>query len=942
MTEIPGQMSLPTSSAGSFFDNILVGGADQQSTGQSGSVISSLRQSGDLVKGILADIQKIDSLMSSINDKTKSAFGSGGGGTHSNGMPIPSFGGGSGGGGGAPAPRGFIGQVGKDFMYGAVAAAFSGTSSAAQMGMSNDLLYNQLRTVATFNGIAAGGHSLQVTGIPVGLSSMYGRGSFDLSDQNSGVATLMGIGQGPTILNPTFASQFSGLSRITGMGSAATAQVFAGAYQNPFGMARARALGMPLDNASGQLRNPYSILNDIYQRTGGSSLKHLQADLTPYGSLARNLKGFLGIDDATVQQLAPLFQAANAAGTPIDPNNPAFKQQMSRLGLDDKAVQRLMDRGAANSLVTAHQNSGIRAGLDMANESAAHLSKSFDELSRSIAPLIGGARGFLGGASTAPGGGESPFGSAMSTAVNTAMQGYILKSVLGLGGKGAAAAAGGGLMGGLGGGVGGGAAAAGGASAAVSRMAGLSRFGMVGLALAGLGTARNAIQLSHRPGHGVSWKKDGWMSGVHFLQNIGEGALNVVSDTADAVNSTLGLDMGAAPRFGTTGGSGLGATKDDGGSAVGSSLSPTSLLNFAQEQLGTPYSWGGGGVGGPSRGMNQGAKTVGFDCSSFVQYVFAHYGVNLPRTTYEQVKVGRPVSPQQAGPGDLLFFDGPPDAPGHVGIYMGGGKMIEAPHTGASVRIRAVSPASAVAIRRVVNGAGYSAATPNSGGDITSILTGVATQAFTASSMAAGLGLPTILGGVSTSDTTAAGASSSAPGDVHGAVALGKRMAAARGWTGSQWDSLYQLWNRESGWNPNAVNKSSGAAGIPQALGHGHVFDLGDAKSQIAWGLDYIANRYKDPEHAWEHEQKIGWYDKGAWKIKGDQLAVVHDGEMVVPAKEAEVIRTGAASHESGPSRTVYMYVTAQGCSHHEAVRLAKTVKRLLDEDDAFDQMGSH
>lgn len=108
------------------------------------------------------------------------------------------------------------------------------------------------------------------------------------------------------------------------------------------------------------------------------------------------------------------------------------------------------------------------------------------------------------------------------------------------------------------------------------------------------------------------------------------------------------------------------------------------------------------------------------------------------------------------------------------------------------------------------------------------------------------------------------------------AVNLGRVMAAAYGWVGAMFDALNKLWTRESGWNPNAVNPSSGAYGIPQALGHGHPFNLGDAGAQIAWGLAYIAGRYGNPINAWAHETQVGWYAKGgmipagAWGVAGE------------------------------------------------------------------------
>ena len=126
------------------------------------------------------------------------------------------------------------------------------------------------------------------------------------------------------------------------------------------------------------------------------------------------------------------------------------------------------------------------------------------------------------------------------------------------------------------------------------------------------------------------------------------------------------------------------------------------IVNEARQWIGTPYSWGGGTPAGPSYGTGRGAKTKGFDCSAFVQFLYAKEGVSLPRTTYDQIKVGRPVlgAPLQAG--DILFF-GTPSDPHHEGMYIGDGKFIEAPYTGSSVRVSSLSSRSdLVAARRVL------------------------------------------------------------------------------------------------------------------------------------------------------------------------------------------------------------------------------------------------
>jgi hypothetical protein len=95
--------------------------------------------------------------------------------------------------------------------------------------------------------------------------------------------------------------------------------------------------------------------------------------------------------------------------------------------------------------------------------------------------------------------------------------------------------------------------------------------------------------------------------------------------------------------------------------------------------------------------------------------------------------------------------------------------------------------------------------------------------------------------------------------------ALGMAMCADRGWSARQCDDLGRLWQKESGWNSRAHNSSSGAHGIPQALPGSKMASAGpnwqtNARTQIAWGLDYIAGRYGNPSNAWAHSVNRGWY----------------------------------------------------------------------------------
>lgn len=85
------------------------------------------------------------------------------------------------------------------------------------------------------------------------------------------------------------------------------------------------------------------------------------------------------------------------------------------------------------------------------------------------------------------------------------------------------------------------------------------------------------------------------------------------------------------------------------------------------------------------------------------------------------------------------------------------------------------------------------------------------------------------------------------------------------GWSEYDFECLVKLWNRESSWNLNAVNKRSGACGIPQSLPCSKMKSAGadyrtNYKTQIRWGLNYIKARYGSPANAWGHSQRKGWY----------------------------------------------------------------------------------
>jgi cell wall-associated NlpC family hydrolase len=115
-------------------------------------------------------------------------------------------------------------------------------------------------------------------------------------------------------------------------------------------------------------------------------------------------------------------------------------------------------------------------------------------------------------------------------------------------------------------------------------------------------------------------------------------------------------------------------------------------VNTAQEEVGTPYSWGGGNAGGPSTGTccspkgRSGEAIRGYDCSGLVAYAYAKVGVAMPRTAAAQYAASKPIPSGKIRPGDLVFYGSSASKIHHVGIYIGGGYMIDAPRPGTKVR----------------------------------------------------------------------------------------------------------------------------------------------------------------------------------------------------------------------------------------------------------------
>lgn len=160
------------------------------------------------------------------------------------------------------------------------------------------------------------------------------------------------------------------------------------------------------------------------------------------------------------------------------------------------------------------------------------------------------------------------------------------------------------------------------------------------------------------------------------------GSLGAPGSAGSGSATAFAQALGAAGATGAGAPAGASTTGGPGG------VSGEDVVAEARKYLGVPYVWGGTD---PEKGL---------DCSGLVQLVYRNLGHELPRVSYQQATAGRPVEGglANARPGDVLAFDSPVD---HVGIYVGDGKMIEAPRTGLDVRVIDVYE-TPTAIRRIL------------------------------------------------------------------------------------------------------------------------------------------------------------------------------------------------------------------------------------------------
>ena len=175
------------------------------------------------------------------------------------------------------------------------------------------------------------------------------------------------------------------------------------------------------------------------------------------------------------------------------------------------------------------------------------------------------------------------------------------------------------------------------------------------------------------------------------------------SETTESTGSSESTETSESSSTGSASSSGTPAqtvaptNPETGQSTSGSSSQKVeTVIARAMGQLGVPYAWGGGNANGPTKGIRDGGvadshgdyNKIGFDCSGLTLYAYAAVGIDLPHYTGYQYQRGKHYPASQMKRGDLLFWG--PNGHGHVAIYLGDGKMIEAPQSGSVVKISPV------------------------------------------------------------------------------------------------------------------------------------------------------------------------------------------------------------------------------------------------------------
>ena len=438
-----------------------------------------------------------------------------------------------------------------------------------------------------------------------------------------------------------------------------------------------RMYGISVRGSDGSMRSPEAIYRDVKglaERTMGTKLTPdaIRRGMQPGGGL----RSFV---DTITQGDPDAFMAVQGSLMQFAQGGDLSKGSTTRTGITTDASNAQSNLNSTEFSKTAAAADPMAAGFTGAANALAKVNDSLANLV-SQNEQVAGALKFAAGA-------ETMMASSLGTAamgILSAVQTFVGSAGLGMGRGGAP------MVGPM---------TKGQAFAANASKAG--KLGMGAIALQG----GNMLYQSTL-GKGASQRtRDlvGAGTSIGSMALTGAALGSVVPGLGTGVGAAIGAGLGLITNLDTIfggSGNGYGAGPSEGASGQPNVQAGLSAVAVASTQIGIPYSWGGGSIQGPTRGMNQGSDTVGFDCSSLVVFVMSRLGISMPRTAREQQKVGQQINPKDAQPGDLLFWGNPAH---HVGIYAGNGTMIHAPSTGKNIERKGVNLDGVTSACRVIN-----------------------------------------------------------------------------------------------------------------------------------------------------------------------------------------------------------------------------------------------
>jgi cell wall-associated NlpC family hydrolase/SLT domain-containing protein len=596
----------------------------------------------------------------------------------------------------------------------------------------------------------------------------------------------------------------------------------------------------------------------------------------------------------------------------------AAQSALGKMGIGGSTANTLMTRAGTLRNQDVNTNDAFTSGLQTATKYLDMFSTALQGVLKST-----GADNVLGFA----GGAGSLLGSSIGTGIGAygTVRGLSMAGRLfGMGGGGGG---GGGLLGGLRGALGGGTGEAAGFGAA-GGMLDLSA-GALGMAGAfGIGsylTHHFGSKLVDKYVHGKTANK--WS---HVGVDAASGALagaavgSVVPGLGTAIGAGVGGVIGAGMGiysnfFGGDGSSGGAAaatgSKTSGAKATGTQgagKTSAAVIKVAMKYLGVKYVWGG-------------STPKGFDCSGLIQYSFRQIGVSLPRTAAQQQRAGKKVKLSDVRAGDLLFNGDPAH---HVVMCVGGGKIIEAPHTGSVVRIRSFRPSEFTNAVRILGAVGNM----NDIGSDSESTAGSDSNRLSTMGFGGDVGsygsteeADAIASGISSSGTvtgSSAGTNKDSTNDSsNDSIPTNMPSGNVKKWIKTALGILHQdtshnesivntMIQFESSGNPHAINRTDSNAragtpskGIMQVIDptfarwsiKGHK-DIWNPVDNIIAGVRYEEGRYHSLDNApgiksMANGGKYKGYAVGSTNIDVDQMARVHAGEMIIPAYQADAIR---------------------------------------------------